>query len=244
MTVSSSVAAQMTVDEVVLYSYQLAGLVSLEQGTADPGWAVKSAFGRKALNIIVGELATEGVFARFLTLYDLTLTADDDRYTLPTSIAEVFGDAAYIAAGEDAENPTSESVVKRITQAEWQGLSARSGTSSQPTLYFPYRGTSGYQIELRLWQTPSEAGTLRLQTQRYHADTLDGGSTIDLEPYWLEHLTTRLTYKLGMMSSLPSSRLKDLSDAVSESRNKARGKANEGGANQPILSHTTGWGTR
>lgn len=240
MTVSTSVATLMTVNETVLYSYQLAGLISIEQGTGDPGWTAKAAFGRRTLSIILNELATRGVAARFRVFHDVTLTADDDRYSLPSWVLDVSGNGAYIPAGQSVTNANSETVVTQISMAEWQGLSNRSAQSNYPSLFLAYRGGSTYQIELRVWPVPQEAGTIRLQVQRYAADTLEGDVTIDLEPYWQAYLTAALAYRLSTSSSLPANRIAQLKAEAKDCLGHAVGASNESVPMQMTLDHNVG----
>lgn len=241
MTVSTAVATLSTVDELILLAWQTAGLVSIEQGTGDPGWTAKAAFGRRKLNIILSELATQGVFARFRVFHEVTLAADTDRYTLPAWVLDVVGDGAYIPPDQSLTNADSENPVTPISMAQWQALSNRANVSDRPSLMYAHRGTSTYQLELRIWPLPTEAGTIRLQVQRYNADTLEGQVTIDLEPYWSAYLVAALAYQLGVSSSLPSNRVGILKAEQEMLRDKARGKANESGPGQISLDHPTGW---
>lgn len=236
MTVSSTQGADLTCEQVAFRAHQLAGLVSANQSMADAGWPPKRDMALTFLDTIVDELATEGVFARFVTFYELTLVVGTYKYTLPETVVALVGDGAYIAPGEALSAATAETPVTPISREEWQAIGSKS-TTSTPAHYYAHEGTTGYAIEVRLWPIPDAAGTIRFQTQRIAADTTESSSTIDLPPFWMQYVLWELAHHLATAAGLSEARCSMLEARAHEKRDKARGHANQAQPGQVEVEH-------
>jgi len=237
MTISSVVGTNMTVDEVVKHAFQTAGLVRM--GAAPTG--AQYEFGRIALNTTMKGLMAEGLQARWVDFYNLTLTASTYIYSLPAIYVDVVGDGQYIAASEtDLTKASSETLVQQIDRDTWHKQSAKS-SSGRPYLLYSHRAVDGDQIELRLWPIPDEAGTVRLQVHALPADTLDGSSTLDVREYWMQALIWEVAHQLAVASALSEERCSYFRKTSKEKTVRARSYANEKPPVRLVLDHQTGW---
>jgi hypothetical protein len=235
VTISSTVGTQLTIQQVVATAYQLAGVYNTEHQPS----VADAAFGRLLLDTICNELAADGVFARAVSFLEQTLTVDTYRYTLATSILDLVGDAAYIAADQtDTTRATGESMLRQITREEWHRLGDHAAVGV-PSMFYCHREND--QIQAWLYPIPDEAGTVRFQAQRKLADTYDASATLDLEEYWYQAIIWELAFQLGMSKSMPESKLGFLKSQASSKKTAARGKSNERPAGQIIVAHRTPW---
>ncbi len=241
MTIGTTVGRELNVNTIVLRADQLAGLMAPEQGFSGPTWNPRAAFGRDLLETILDELQTEGVFARGVSFTNLTLVAGTAIYALPETVFDVIEDGSYIAAGEDVDAATAEMPVIQKDRETWQRIGTKS-VESQPTLFFTDR--SVFPIQVRLWPTPSEAGTIRFQTHRLLADTTDGNTTVDLERYWVQYLMWELAHQLASSASHPESKCARLAQTAAMKKERAKAYSNQGVPSQIYLDHPTSWSSR
>ena len=237
MTISSTAGTDMTVDEVCKAALQTAAIVGMGRTpTSDQmDWC------RKALNRIVNQLVTEGVQARWVDFYNLALTAGDYTYSLPATVIDVVGDGMYIDASQsDTSAASGETVVKQMDREQWHSTSDKSA-QSRPYRFFADRAVDGNQIEVKLWPTPDEAGTIRFQVHSTPADSLTGSATLDLREYWMSYLVWALAHESAVASGLPAAHCSMLNKRAGEFKLSARQYANQKPANRRVLNHPTGW---
>jgi hypothetical protein len=199
------------------------------------------AFGRNFLDSVLDEISSEGVQARLVDFQNVTLTADVSDYTLGESTIEVVGDGAYIAAGQSLTAAEGETPVKPVDRETWQAYSSKNATG-RPVSYYAHHGTTGYQITLKIWPRPTEAGTIRFQTLRAPADTLDGSSTLDMHEFWIQCIVWELAHQLAVAQSLPITRCKYLAEIAQSKRTKARTWSGQKEDTIVQMGHQTGWG--
>jgi len=242
VTISSSVGREIDVDEIVRRSYQLAGLMSAEQGTSGTTWTSRAALGRDLLETILDELQTEGVFARSVSLTNVTLTAGTYIYVLPSTVFDCVEDAAYIdATNTDITKASSETPVLQKDRETWQRMSSKSATS-RPVMFWTDR--SVFPIQVYLWPIPNEAGTIRFQTHRLLRDVSDGRATVDLERYWTQYLLWELAHQLASAASQPEAKCMRLKGTAAEKKQRAKSYANQHVASAIVLDHSTSWSGR
>ena len=235
MTISSTVGTNMTVDDVVKRAFQTAGIVTLG-GTPN---TEQTDFGRATLHTQIQSLMAKGIFARWVDFYDLTLTADDYTYSMPTSVVDIVGNGQYIDASEtDTTKASAETMVKQMDRERWHVLSAKDSTG-RPYLFFADRAVDGDQLEVKLWPIPDEAGTIRFQVHSLPSDTLTGEVTIDLREYWMQYLIWDLAHQIAVASSLPEERCSYLRKVSKEKEIDARSYGNQKVDNRLVLNHPT-----
>lgn len=239
MTVSSDRGNQVTVDQLILRAYKRAGQINIGQGTASPQWLEKAQFGREELDTILDELQTEGVYARSVVFYNLSLTEDTYIYSMPATALDVVGDGMYIPESEtDLTKAQGETVVKQTDRETWHRNSAKNA-KSRPNLFWTDRQTT--PISVRLWPIPDEAGTIRFQIHQKLADTLEGDATLELLPYWDQYLIYALATVIAETSSLPAPTCSYLNKRAEQKKQRARAFANQRPGNVTHLTHYTPW---
>lgn len=240
MTVSTDRGTAMTIDAIVLTAYQLAGLLP-PTATLDPS---RGAFGRTILNTILSEMATDGVSARWVDFYNLTLVSGTYKYSMPEYVVEVIGNGAYIAASEtNITQAASEFAVTEISREEWQNIGTKS-TTGWTSWYYQHEGPGDYIKQVYLWPIPDEAATIRFQVQVQPYDSLTGAATLDLKTYWMQYILWELAHQFAMASSLPENRVSQLKARGRETREKARGLASGAIPGQMTMDHQTPWSRR
>jgi hypothetical protein len=240
MTIASSAGGRLTIEQFCLRAYQGIGLRSAQQGADDAAWQADFALARDLLDMLVNGLAVYGVQARAVTFYELTLTADTYKYTLPATALDIVDPAAYIDASQvDTSKADGETIVRLILREEWQKLGTK-GSTGRPTLCYVHRELD--QIQVWLWPIPDEAGTVRFQVHRKLADVnTDGNATLDLEEYWDDYLFVALQHKLARAKALPLALQADLAGEANGKLLFAKGKANQRPHPRIVLDHASGW---
>jgi len=220
LTVATSSTKEFEIDRIVRLAYIQAGLRPIEQGNTGIQWEQQATFGREMLELILKALVAEGLLVRTVREYLLTLTADDAVYTLPADVLDVFGQAVYIPAGEDTDEPETEQVIQQISWGQWQGLGNRT-VEGVPSMYYPHRASG--QVEVRFSPRPTEAGSVRFQAYYLSANATDGAATVDLERHWGLYLVYQLAYELAEAGGQPADKKVTLKGRADELLHKAKG---------------------
>ncbi len=231
MTVSTTRGTELNIDQILTDALMQAGLLMPGQ----PAQESDLGFARRRLDSTVAELQTDGVFAKSVQFYELTLVAGTSLYDLPPDILDLVGDAAYIDATQTStENASGETPLTGISRGEWQALSAK-GAEGRPTMYYLNRSTS--PMGIRLWPIPDEAGTVRFQAHYYFADSLTGSNTVDLRKFWAEYLVWQLAHNMAVAKGFPVQRCGYLKGRADDFRKRARRFAKHGKGFQMRLDH-------
>lgn len=232
MTVSTSFNRELTVGQIWLDAYQLAGLYEVTQSLRDADKQRASRYSERILDTLV----LYGVSARMLTFENVTLTADTYRYSLDSDIVDVVDDGMYIKAGtSDLTKAAGETIVKQTDLESWHRISAKNAESNVPTRYFTNR--AGTTLAVWYWPIPQEAGTVRHKVVRALADMNDENATLDLETFWLDYVTWELAHQLAEANSVPGTKIERLRDGAQMRLRKARGWANQHAENYVVLDH-------
>ena len=201
-------------------------------------WDRRTPFAKDLLGSILGELSTEGVFARAVSFLNLTLTAGTYIYSLPDSVFDVIENGAYIpASATDIAKSNSETPVVQRDRETWQAMSAKAATSL-PVIFFTDREAN--PIQVRLWPIPNEAGTIRFQCHRLLADVTDGNATVDLERFWQQYLMWELAHQLAV-SANKLEHAQYLAGQAATKKERAKAQANQGTSSFMFLDHQTAW---
>lgn len=230
----------MTISDICYQAFVGAGLRSTNQGRADEQWRNDFDFAKRRLDLILNSLPMDNA-ARVVTPVDITCVADQQSYSLATTILDVVGDGMYMQPGETAGQASGSTFMKQITYDKWLRLSEKS-TSGQPTLFWVDR--SADTMVVYMWQTPSEAGTVRLHGQRKLADSLDGSATLDLEEFWDHAIVSLLEAELAEAKSLPLTAIRDKRQKAQRLKDMALAKANPRPPHRARVSHATPWNRR
>lgn len=204
MAVATADSPRLTIDQLVLLSYQKAGLLDVGAGGTDPGWSAQRAHGRQLLGVIVNHLSTLGPMARQVVFYELMLVDGTSEYAMPEGTLMVLSDAMYLPPSSTP--PGAETMIKEMTRDEWASISSKE-SEGRPTRFFADRGATTYQTTVKLWPVPQEAATVRFQIQRVWRSTSDGAATVDLDEHWMAYLSAQLAHDLALTNSLPLDRI-------------------------------------
>lgn len=239
MTVATSATAELSLKRIALHAYRLAGLMAFEQSPSGVQWEARATHALEVLEMIVKGLEAEGRLVRARRFYELTLVADQADYDLPDDIMDVYGDAAWIQAGETTETATFETIVQQIDQDAWQRLGTRASTG-RPTLFYAYRGQGNVQVRLWLQPDAENLGTIRFQVYNLLANSTSGNATPDLERYWAEYLVVALAVRLGEAAGQDSGKLNRLTTESVRLLDRAKRYSRQRTNNQAMLMHRTG----
>lgn len=222
MAVSSTRGTKKTVDGLVLMALKRAALVDMNATTSDPQVSQQLSFGRELLDMILDSLANVAD-VRYVDFHDVTCVASQQAYTLAEEIIDVIGDGVYLSADEaNTEEPSSQTLITQVNRHTWHIMSSKNSTGT-PTIMFPHRGVEdSYQISLKLWPKPTEAGTARIMAQRAPADTLVGSDTIDVKSGGNEYLLHRLAGQLADSLNGAPGRAKALLDEADKLKRELR----------------------
>jgi hypothetical protein len=218
VTISTSSTRDLTIGELVRRAFNLAGLLNENQTPS----SAQRQMARDFLDVIIDDLAAEGVLARELSFYEVSLTPGATTYALADTINDTVGVAMYIPPGQfSAELP-----VLNINSDEWQRINDRQ-SSGAPVFYFADR--SAHPIVVKLWPIPADAGTVRFRVQKKLADNNDDNATVDLEQHWKGYLLWELAHVLATSSSLTNNR-EHLARVADQKKKQAKLASGPGGS--------------
>jgi hypothetical protein len=226
MTLSSSVGRKFSVAQLSLLAFRRAGLKSINQPSLT---TVELSAAKDELELIIDELATEGVFARSVKFQTVDIVSGVAEYTLNEDVLDVIGTPMFMRDGE-----VIETACQLINRNRYQLLTNKTTESSHPTLVYPHR--EGEAIVLKLWSVPNVDGTLTIEAHRLLADVDQGDKNPDLRSYWYQYLVTALAAKLAQGASLDGKSKHLLSEAM-HLLQKAKGKAHQRGPQQFYMGH-------
>jgi hypothetical protein len=235
MTISSTNTFEFNLGQMVRMAHIDAGLINVNQSCTAP----QVQDGLDKLQEIVSSSQARGIFARVVSLYNLTLTAAS-LYTLPTYAIDVFGSAMYIDPTQPVSAASGELPVMPMSRNEWQEESNKSSTGV-PSRYWANR--AGAAVQVQIWPVPSTTqvgGTIRFQIHKYRADVQDANATADFEHFWVSALVTSLTRKLCFASSQLDKYMAlaaDERDRWRECRAMSTQRVNQ----QAVFAHRSGW---
>lgn len=220
MTVSTTVGTELNIDTILTTGLTLSGVLAAGQTARDGDLAL----GRILLDTYLDSLLTMGVYAKSVEFVEVTMVPGQAFYTLPTSVLDLVAEGAYIDPTQVVAAADGETVVIPMDREEWQRLSSKNA-DGRPTKYYLYRANTPLQV--RLWPTPDEAGTVRFQAQMLMADTYEGTKTVDLRQYWTQHLVWEMAHQFAVSKSLDSKRLSMLNKRSQEKLEYCRNFANQ-----------------
>lgn len=235
MTVSSTSATELSVDQICRRAMQLAGLIEPAQGTDSPDWQAKSAMARDFLEADLEHLQTVGMFQRAVDFYEVTLTAATSTYTLPSATLDVFGAAMYQKTGE-----TTQTAVTIVDRDYYQRITDKTA-AGRPTVYYPARGQS---VVVYVWPVPATAdlGTVTFQRHKVLATATDGSATMDFERFWSEYFQWSLAHRLSLAAGIGLDRCRYFKSLADQALERAKSTSNQQFANTHIqIAHRTGW---
>lgn len=237
MTVSTTVGTELNVDEILTTALNMSGVLGAGQ-IARPA---DLAMGRKFLDTYMDYLQTMGVYAKSVQMVEVALTAGTAFYTLPGTVLDLVADGAYIDPTQALAAADGETPVIAMDREEWQRLSSKKA-EGRPTLYYLYRANTPLQV--RLWPTPDESGTIRFQAHMLLADTYEGDKTVDLRQYWTQHLIWEMAHQFAVSKSLDIKRLSYLNKRSGEMLERCRNFANQHIAINATYATPNRWNNR
>lgn len=232
MTISTTRGTELTVDELLKNAMQTAGVLDTDGVPADGDLA----YGRRQLDILLDSLQAEGVYARSVQMLEVQLTAGEAYYSISSNVIDLVGDGAYIdASNSSTKGVNGETPVQPMSREEWQGLTSK-GASGRPYKYWLNR--SAVPLQVRLWPTPDEAGTIRFQANMLFADTYDGSATVDARQFWIRYLVFEMAHVYALAKSMPKQACGYLYGQAKDMKIRARAYANQHLPNQMVVMHS------
>ncbi len=226
MTLSTSTGRQITVGQLIADAWRTASVVEISQ---EPSPAQKG-YGRRVLDRILDALQTQGVFARSVRLYNLSLSAGEHEYTLPAWVADVTGRGAYIRETDDPDLPESTFPVEPMSREEYQGLTNLQ-QQANPSRYYLQEDVD--PLVIRIWPRPLDDGIIRLQVKRHLSDIENDTNTIDLQRYWMRYLE----FELAAHFALQTSQQREFFQLAARELQKCREESNEEVVGQFYIDH-------
>lgn len=229
--------SSVTVDEFVLDAYKAIGAVDDQEKVTSESVKGKLDWGRRELQRVMSELSGMGLEARLVGFFDLSMVVGTNTYTLSSEYQRVIGDGMYIAAGQDLSAPEGMTLVRQVSRQDWH---RRTTKASQGTPYelYAHRAGTDYAIDVYVWPTPDEAGTIRLQVERAVRSAADNGSaSLDIGPKWRRTLLYALGADLAPKESLPISRCAYFAKRAMQYLDVAVAGSNQDVNEQPYLDH-------
>lgn len=240
MTIATGRTRELDIAKICQRAHQLIGVVNESQSLSFD----KQALAKDFLEMILDDLEADGLRARAVAFETLTLVAEQSAYTLNADVIDVVGQIMYIPPGTlDLDHAGGEIPLVPISREDWQLQVAKDATG-RPLQYYAHRANS--PVELRLWPTPtsSDQGTLRMQVHRLAADSNDGAKTLDLERYWILHITYKLGALLASAYSLNPGRVGYFEQIAEKHLEKCKSYSAQKAQSRFVVAHTTGWNRR
>ena len=240
MTIATTATNEMNITQVVTTAFRRASLVSLyTQPTAQ-----QLSYGKDELGLLLDQFAAGSNYAKKVTFETITLqTGVWNTYSLDAATIDIVGDAAFIDASVvDITQASGEIPVEEMSREEWQGLTNK-GQTGRPLKFFQNR--VGAQVQPWIWPIPSAAENnahIRFQVRRWRANVTLGTDTIDVERYWVDGITWKLSAVVAAAAGRADWPLYDQKGDSSLALAKSRATQNT--PVQLMPSHDTGWGRR
>lgn len=233
MTVNSTTTRELPISTIVLRAYQLASLAPPQQATSGAEWDAKAAMARDFLETEIDALQAEGVFARSVDFYDLSVSDGTASYTLPSTTLDLVYDGMYLPDSAT----TGETPVRPASREEYHALSDKTA-EGRPHMYYLHRQAT---LTVYLYPVPNEAATITFQRHRLLADNDDGSATLDLQRYWTDYVTWALAHKLAVAAGLPVNRCGYIRSQADYKLERAKSYAHQNPNNQMVVTHRTPW---
>lgn len=228
MTVSASTTKEIDIKTLIWRAFNLAGLMGELEPADGVQWSARSSMAREFLDMILDGLQAEGIFARHVDRYDVTVIAGTTSYAMPNTTLEIFGDATFIETGE-----TVSTVVTQIPRDRYMVISDKTA-QGHPSLYYVEKGQV---ISVYLWPVPDAAGSLSVQRQRLMSDADDLAATVDMERHWVPYLMWELAHHLATAAGLSEARLSYLNARAKDNLEIARRRSFQSSDFQMIVAH-------
>jgi hypothetical protein len=231
MTIAATRTFEFDLDGIVRQAFRRAALANEHTvlSTAQKGDAMEK------LELIVDDLATEGLLERSVLFETVTLADGDDTYSLATSTLDVIG------VGTVPDGVT----MGPVTRDQLQVLQQATGATGSPSSYFVDRST--VPVSVVFWPAPSaddDGDVVTFQVQRLSADNQTGTATPDLERYFANYLVWQLAHDLAVSAGRDVSACGYLDRQAASRLEKCKPQAKRRGPGRIMLSSPTQWSGR
>lgn len=235
---AATTGRRFTINQIVAQAYRKAGLMNEHEELGER----RASVGRTELEAILNFLEAQGVFARFVKLTLMDITAGTPNYQVTSDVIDVIGDGSYLQPGQaDWDKTNGDILIQQLPRNDYMNLSAK-GATGVPTQMFPDKSTD--PLTIWLWPVPSVTTKIRIQAQQKTQDANDGNASLDLEEYWLGYVKLELAHQIGVSSSLPIDRLAYLSKEADKYLRVSKGKAQQRPGVLAYLAHEAPSGRR
>lgn len=231
MTIAATRTFEFDIDGIVRQAFRYAGLANehTELSTEQKGDAMEK------LELVVDELATEGLVERHTLAETVTLVDGTDTYSLSANTLDVVG------VGTVPDGLT----MGPVTRQEMQVLQQATGSTGSPSSYFVDRST--VPVSVVFWPEPAaddDGDIVTFQVQRLSADNQTGTATPDFERYFTRYFVLQLAHELALSAGRDASACGYLRGLAEKSLEKCKPQAKRRGPGRITLSAPTQWGGR
>lgn len=212
MTTSATSSFELSRDQLIRRSYQLAGLLEASALTDPNDVSMAADF----LQMEMQSLITDSTAPTWVTRSTQALVASTASYAL-TDCLDVVIDANNVA-GTIVPSSGSETVVQAITRADYQGISNKDSTGTPSLVYVERLST----VTVVFWPVPAATSTFRYSALRWPRDVTTGAQTLDLSKRWQLAVSYSLAHQLALAKSVPLDRVQYLEGLAERHKMRAR----------------------
>jgi len=237
MTVSTTAAKELNINQIVLLAHRAASLVSAYQNVTES----QRLAALDLLETIVNGTATQGRFARVMDWRSVTLVTAQWQYPMPTDVIDVVETAMWIDPTQVVTLPAREIPVTPVSRGEWQVLQPKDA-EGPPSRYYCHRETD--PVTIYIWPNPTATeagGVIRFPCHRLRATMAEGQKTPDFERFWQQYFIYELAHQLAVASAIDTERCTYLGGLAQQKLRDCRGTSNQQGVQYLQFGHSTPW---
>jgi len=196
MSVSTTATFELTVDQLLRRSFNIAGMLEASQSAPRPD---DLSMARDLLGMELDALQADGIVLRTVIRTTLPLVAATATYVLDADTIDVALDGSNVA-GMIVPASGGETPVRAISRAEYQQIPTKA-SSATPTVVFIEKLTT---TSLVFWPVPPDSTTsFRYSKIHLPRDSTPGSATPDLPRRWAKALCYQMAWQIAVTKSAP-----------------------------------------
>lgn len=223
MATSSTSTFELTRDQLIRRSLQIAGLLEASQSAEGNDIALAA----DIMQMEIVSLQAEGVVVTWVERTTLALTAAVASATFPTDTLDVAIDPNGVA-GTIVPSSGAETPVRVLTRQEYI-LLPNKDTQATPTMVLVERLAT---VTATFWPVPVASVSFRYGKIRFPRDLDTGARTLDLSRRWQKAICYAVAFQLALAKSLPLDRTAFLRAEAETAKQKAMLSDGERGPSQ------------
>lgn len=223
MATSSTSTFELTRDQLVRRSLQIAGLLEASQSPTGDDISLAA----DIMQMEIASLVAEGIVVTWVERTTLSLTAAVASATFPTDTLDVAVDPNGVV-GTIVPSAGAETPVRVITRQEYLLLPDKT-TQATPTQVLIERLAT---VTATFWPVPVASVSFRYGKIRFPRDMDTGARTLDLSRRWQKAICYSVAFQLALAKSLPLDRASFLRTEAELAKMKALQSDGERGPQQ------------